>query len=155
MTAKLGRYAGSTPQERGEQERGPLYTSLHLIPSTTPGSKSPDRGGKLRGQAICQGHRACQRLSGCFAKHSVPATRAPSTTQPCSECWECDQSLWRVLCTDLPLPSRHTSRHLRKAITDKRPELQAAETISGHDNSIFPEKQEPEGKNPGKGGDHN
>ena len=47
VTVKLERYAGSTPQEREAQERGPLYTSLHLILSTTPGSKSLQRGGKL------------------------------------------------------------------------------------------------------------
>lgn len=47
VTVKLERYAGSTPQEREEQERGPFYTSLHLILSTTPGSKSLQRGGKL------------------------------------------------------------------------------------------------------------
>lgn len=39
--------AGSTPQEREEQERGPSYTSLRLSLSTTPGSQSLYRGGKL------------------------------------------------------------------------------------------------------------
>lgn len=63
MTVKLERHVGSTPEEKEEQERGPLYISLRVILCTTPGSKSLYRRGKLGGQEICPGlYRACQRV---------------------------------------------------------------------------------------------